>query len=99
MLCWARNDGPMKMRETSRGVDKKLLGNNIQVADMVVINSLKALVPKTELDNSLEKDTIALQARFNSKMIKKFTAMTQEHDTAFVIITHLTTMIGTMSRN
>ena len=68
-------------------------------ADIVVVNSLKALVPKTELENSLEKDTIALQARFNSKMIKKFTARTQEHDTAFVIVTHLTTLIGTMSKN
>lgn len=68
-------------------------------ADICVINSLKCLVPKTELENSLEKDTIALQARFNSKLIKKFTATTQEHDTAFVMISHLTTLIGTMSRD
>lgn len=68
-------------------------------ADICVINSLKCLVPKTELDNSLEKDTIALQARLNSKIIKKFTAMIQEHETAFVMISHLTTLIGTMSRD
>lgn len=69
------------------------------VFNMIVINSLKCLVPKTELDNSLEKDTIALQARLNSKMVKKFTSMIQEHDTAFIAITHKTTMIGTMSRD
>lgn len=68
-------------------------------ADIVVVNSLKALVPKVELDNKLEKDTVAVQARFNSKMVKKFTAMMQEHDTAFVMISHLTTMIGSMSRD
>lgn len=28
MLSWARNDWPMKMRETSRGLDKKLGGKN-----------------------------------------------------------------------
>ena len=30
MLDWVGIDQPMKMRETSRGVDKKLHGNNFK---------------------------------------------------------------------
>lgn len=62
--------------------------------DIIVINSLKCLVPKIELDNDMEDHTIALQARLNSKMVKKFTAIIQECDTAFVAVTHKTTDIG-----
>lgn len=33
MLCWVRNDVPMKMSESSRAVNKKLQDNNNQVCD------------------------------------------------------------------
>lgn len=62
--------------------------------DIMVINSLKCLVPKTELESNMEDQSIALQARLNSKLIKKFTAIIQESDTAFIAITHKTTNIG-----
>lgn len=66
------------------------------VCDIVVINSLKCLVPKEEIDNSISKSTIALQARMNSRMTKKFTSLVAESNTAFVVITHLSTDIGSV---
>lgn len=69
------------------------------VLDMFVINSLKCLVPSSELNKSMKEFSVAAQARMNSQMIKKFTSLVAEHETAFVLIQHLTTMIGTMSRD
>lgn len=67
--------------------------------DLFCINSLRALVPTKELEGSIADAQVAIQARMNSRMTKKFTALVAEHDTAFVIITHLSTDIGTMSRD
>lgn len=64
--------------------------------DFAVINSLKALVPNKELMDSMEDMNIALQARMNAKMLRKFTSLVSTTSTAFVIVTHLTTDIGKM---
>lgn len=69
------------------------------VVDMVVINSLSCLTPNKEMETSLTSDTVALQARMNSKLTRKFTPIVSEFDTAFVIVCHLTTDIGSMSRD
>lgn len=69
------------------------------VADIAVVNSLKCLVPSEEFKKSLNDTTIALQARMNSRMMKKFTAIVSEYQVAMVLITHLTTKIGSMSRD
>lgn len=64
------------------------------VCDMVIINSLKCLVPKEEMASSIAKQTIALQARMNAKMARKFTSIIAESDAAFVVVTHLSTDIS-----
>jgi recombination protein RecA len=64
--------------------------------DMFVINSLKCLVPKEELDKSMGSMQVGLQARLNSKMMRKLTATVAEQNVAFVMIQHLTTKIGGM---
>ncbi len=69
------------------------------VVDMVVINSLSCLVPDKEMNTSLQDATVALQARMNSRLTRKFTPVVSEFDTAFVIVAHLTTQIGSMSRD
>lgn len=63
------------------------------IADMVVINSLKCLVPKHEEEASLASATVAEQARMNSRIVKKFRAIVAEYDTAFVIVQHLSSDI------
>ena len=62
--------------------------------NICVINSLKCLVPKTEMDQGMDKDTVALQARMNSKAVTTFTALIQECDTDFVAVTHLTSYLS-----
>lgn len=67
--------------------------------DMFVINSLKALVPSEEFKKSLTDAVVGVQARMNARMTRKLTALVAEHETAFVVITHLSTDIGSMSRD
>ena len=69
------------------------------IADICVINSLKCLIPTKEREASLFDTTIALQARLNSRLVSKFTAMVAEYNTAFVLIQRLSTDIGSMSRD
>lgn len=68
-------------------------------ADMCVINSLRCLVPEKEQESSLKDITIALQARMNARMTRKFLTLIAEYEIAFVIIQHLATDIGSMSRD
>ena len=67
--------------------------------NMFVINSMKALIPKTQLNKAISEDTVALQARMNTKALSQYLSIIHEYGITLVIITHLTTMIGTMSRD
>ena len=60
---------------------------------------MKALIPKTQLNKAISEDTVALQARMNTKALSQYLSIIHEHGITLVIITHLTTMIGTMSRD
>ena len=62
--------------------------------DMFCINSLRCLVPQKEKERSLTEAGVAEQARMNAKLMRKFTPLVAEHDTAFCIVQHLTTAIG-----
>ena len=66
---------------------------------MFVINSMKALIPKTQLNKAISEDTVALQARMNTKALSQYLSIIHEYNITLVIITHLTTMIGSMSRD
>lgn len=62
--------------------------------NMFVVNSLKCLVPSEEFKKGMGDLQVGLQARFNSKMMRKLTTTIAESETAYVLIQHLTTQIG-----
>lgn len=64
--------------------------------NIVVINSLKMLVPQDEIGKPMTKETIGKQARLNSALMKKLIPMFSESNAAFVMIQDLTTEIGKM---
>lgn len=97
---------------STRNPDKKdqtfgaeAMGNAIVTAlqstkvNMAVINSLKMLVPMTETKKQMEQDSIGLQARFNSRLMKKIIPLIAQQDTALIIIQHYTTKIGCLYGN
>lgn len=66
------------------------------VADMIVINSLKCLVPSEEFKKDMNSLQVGAQARMNAKMMRKLTALVGENEVAMVIVQHLTNQIGVL---
>lgn len=64
--------------------------------DIAVINSLKCLTPKKEISDSMEDQNIGLQARLNSKFMRKIVPKIAEQETALCVTQHRTTNIGQM---
>lgn len=91
------------IRTTDEGgeeaLDKCIAILKSKMVDIFCINSLRALVPKTELNKSISEDTVALQARMNTKALKQIASASYSGNIATIIIQHLTTLIGSMSRD
>ncbi len=83
-------------RETGAEGIANLLESAMQIIspDMIVVNTLKMLIPKAEIDKPLEKVSVAAQARYNSDFVKKFLTLCGEKQSAMVLIQQLTTSIG-----
>lgn len=73
------------------------VGNNIIAAircenfDMCVINSLKMLVPMQEATKTLDADTVAVAARFNSKFVRQAIPLCAQRGTNLTVIEHYST--------
>lgn len=69
---------------------------NVGGINIAVINSLKCLTPKKEMSDSMDDQNIGLQARLNSKFMRKIVPTIAEQETALCMTQHLSTQIGTM---
>ena len=67
--------------------------------DIVVIDSVAALVPKAELDGEMGDAHVGLQARLMSQALRKLTASASKGKTALVFINQLRTKVGVMYGN
>lgn len=65
----------------------------------IVVNSIAALVPKKELENEMEKQEVALQARMMSKLMRKITAISNRTKTTVIFINQYRTNVGQMFGN
>ena len=62
--------------------------------DIIVIDSTAALVPAVELDNYIEKVTVALQARLMSKGLRMITGVASRSKTIIMFISQVRDKIG-----
>ena len=67
------------------------------VFDLFCINTLKALIPESEMNKSMEQVNVGAAARMNSRMMGKFVPLIKQYKTAMVLVQHLTTNIGGFS--
>jgi len=67
--------------------------------DLIIIDSLAALVPKAELEGEMEKQHMALQARLISKAMRKLTAIVHKNNTAVIFINQLRNKVGRVFGN
>jgi recombination protein RecA len=67
--------------------------------DVIVIDSVAALVPKAELEGEMGDSCIGLQARLMSKALRKITGVVSKTKTAVVFVNQLREKIGVMFGN
>ena len=64
--------------------------------DIIVIDSVAALVPRAELDGEMGDSLPGLQARLMSQALRKLAAIVAQSNTCFVFITQIREKIGVM---
>ena len=64
--------------------------------DVIVIDSVAALVPRAELDGEMGDSLPGLQARLMSQALRKLTAIVAQSNTCFIFINQLREKIGVM---
>jgi recombination protein RecA len=67
--------------------------------DIVVIDSVAALVPRAELEGEMGDSHVGLQARLMSQALRKLTATVSKSNTAVIFINQLREKIGIMFGN
>ena len=67
--------------------------------DFMVVNSIAGLSPKTETEDDLEKQNIALTARLLSKFFRVATGAASKHDITMVFINQVRDNVGVMFGN
>jgi len=67
--------------------------------DIVVVDSVAALVPKAEIEGSMEDQQMGLQARLMSKALRKLTGIIGKTNTTVIFINQLRQKIGVMYGN
>ncbi len=67
--------------------------------DVIVIDSVAALVPKTEIEGEMGDSYIGLQARLMSQALRKLTGIVNKSNTTIVFINQLREKVGIMFGN
>ena len=67
--------------------------------DVIVVDSVAALVPRAELDGEMGDALPGLQARLMSQALRKLTAIVSQSNTCFIFINQIREKIGVMFGN
>ncbi len=70
-----------------------------RAVDMIVIDSVAALVPQVELDGEMTDQTIGVQARLMSKALRKMAGVINHSDVIVIFINQLREKVGIMFGN
>jgi len=83
--------------EQALEVTAALIGSRI--VDVVVIDSVAALVPKAELEGEMGDSHVGLQARLMSQALRKLTGLVARTNTCLIFINQIRERIGVMFGN
>ena len=70
-----------------------------QSVDLVVVDSVAALVPQAELDGEMSDAQVGAQARLMSKALRKITGLLNKSDCSIIFINQLREKVGIMFGN
>jgi recombination protein RecA len=83
--------------EQALEIADKLVGSG--AIDLIVVDSVAALVPKAEIEGEMGDAHMGLQARLMSQALRKLTAATARNNTAVIFINQLRMKIGVVYGN
>lgn len=83
--------------EQALEIAEMLVASN--AVDVVVIDSVAALVPKAELEGEMGESHMGLQARLMSQALRKLTAVANKSRTCLIFINQIRMQIGVMFGN
>jgi recombination protein RecA len=83
--------------EQALEIADKLVGTG--AVDLIVIDSVAALVPKAEIEGDMGDSHMGLQARLMSQALRKLTAATSRNNTCVIFINQLRQKIGVVYGN
>jgi recombination protein RecA len=83
--------------EQALSIAEALIRTN--AVDIIVIDSVAALVPKAELEGDMGEPQMGLQARLMSQALRKLTAIVNKSKTCLVFINQIREKIGVMFGN
>jgi recombination protein RecA len=83
--------------EQALEIADKLVGTG--AVDLIVIDSVAALVPKAEIEGEMGDSHMGLQARLMSQALRKLTAATSRNNTCVIFINQLRQKIGIVYGN
>jgi len=83
--------------EQALAIAETLIRSN--AVDIVVIDSVAALVPKAELEGEMGEPQMGLQARLMSQALRKLTAIVAKSKTCLIFINQIREKIGVMFGN
>ncbi|MBI5083585.1 MAG: recombinase RecA [Acidobacteria bacterium] len=83
--------------EQALEITSALIGSN--AIDVVVVDSVAALVPKAELDGEMGDSFVGVHARLMSQAMRKLTGMVSKSNTCLIFINQIREKIGVMFGN
>ncbi|MDX1775878.1 MAG: recombinase RecA [Desulfobulbales bacterium] len=83
--------------EQALEIAQVLISSN--AVDVIVIDSVAALVPRAEIDGNVGDQHVGLQARLMSHALRKFTGILKRSNTALIFINQIRMKIGVMFGN
>jgi recombination protein RecA len=83
--------------EQALSIAEALIRTN--AVDIIVVDSVAALVPKAELEGDMGEPTMGLQARLMSQALRKLTAIVNKSKTCLIFINQIREKIGVMFGN
>ena len=82
-----------------QGLDIMLMLVESGAVDLVVVDSVAALVPQAELDGEMGDNQVGLQARMMSKAMRKLAGAMNQNDCTAIFINQLREKVGVMFGN
>lgn len=83
--------------EQALEVVEKLISSG--AVDMIVVDSVAALVPKSEIDGEMGQAQMGAHARLMSQAMRKLTALVASHNVVLIFINQIRNKIGVMFGN